>query len=89
MKKNRNGRNRAHGSTTDEEERQDRIDLDGTVVEALPGTLFRIKCSTGHEVICTLSGRMRIHRIRLLPGDRILLAVSPYDLTRGRVTRRL
>ncbi len=71
------------------EERTDSIQLDGVIVECLPGTLFRVKCTTGHEVLCTLAGKLRINRIRLLPGDRIRLCVSPYDLTRGRVTYRL
>lgn len=84
MRRNRNDQNRQH-----DEERNDAINLEGVIVECLPGTLFKVKCTTGHEVLTTLSGRMRINRIRLLPGDKVLLAVSPYDLTRGRVTRRL
>jgi len=61
------------------------------VEEALPGTLFKVKCtmgSTEHSAVCTLSGKLRINRIRLLPGDRVTIEVSPYDLSRGRVTWR-
>lgn len=70
------------------EERTDVLPLEGFVEEALPGTLFKVKCTTGHTVICTLSGKLRVNRIRLLPGDRVAIEVSPYDLTRGRVTWR-
>lgn len=70
------------------DERQDRMVLEGRVEEALPGTLFRVRCTAGNEVICTLSGKLRINRIRLLPGDQVTIEVSPYDVTRGRVTWR-
>jgi len=70
------------------EERQDRLELQGVVEEALPGTLFRVKCTTGNYVICTLSGKLRINRIRLLPGDNVTIEVSPYDVSKGRVTWR-
>lgn len=67
--------------------REDRIELEGYVDEALPGTLFRVK-SSGAVVLCTLSGKLRQNRIRILPGDRVKIEVSPYDTTRGRVTWR-
>lgn len=71
-----------------EEERTDRLVLEGVVEEALPGTLFKIKCTAGNTVICTLSGKLRINRIRLLPGDNVTIEVSPYDVSKGRVTWR-
>jgi translation initiation factor IF-1 len=54
----------------------------------MPGTLFRVRCDNGHVVLCTLSGKLRVNRIRLLVGDNVTVEVSPYDLTRGRVTWR-
>lgn len=78
----------AYGSQTEQEERTDRLVLEGVVEEALPGTLFRIKCTAGNTVICTLSGKLRINRIRLLPGDNVTIEVSPYDVSKGRVTWR-
>lgn len=71
-----------------DDERTDRLVLEGVVEEALPGTLFKIRCDTGNYVVCTLSGKLRINCIRLLPGDRVTIEVSPYDVTRGRVTWR-
>lgn len=70
------------------EGRQDRLVLEGQVEEALPGTLFRVKTTMKNDVICTLSGKLRINRIRLLPGDDVTIEVSPYDVTRGRIIRR-
>ena len=64
------------------------MELEGSVEECLPGTLFRIKCDIGGEALCTLGGKMRINRIRLLPGDRVRIEVSPYDTSRGRVVYR-
>ena len=86
-KKNKNNRGQ-NAFQPPEEERQDRLELQGVVEEALPGTLFRIRCTTGNEVMCTLSGKLRINRIRLLPGDNVTIEVSPYDLSKGRVTWR-
>ena len=67
---------------------EDKIKMDGVVVEALPGTQFRVRLDNGHEVLAHISGKMRVHYIRILPGDRVLVELSPYDLTRGRVTYR-
>jgi translation initiation factor IF-1 len=61
----------------------------GRIEECMPGTLFRVKCDNGHEVLATLGGRLRLNRIRLLPGDNVRIEVSPYDLSRGRVVFRL
>lgn len=85
---NKKNRKQAYGSQVEQEERTDRLVLEGKVEEALPGTLFRIRCNTGNEVICTLSGKLRINRIRLLPGDNVTIEVSPYDVSKGRVTWR-
>ena len=65
-----------------------KITLEGTVVEALPGTQFRVELDNGHEVLAYLSGKMRKHYIRILLGDRVKLEVSPYDLSRGRIVYR-
>jgi len=67
---------------------EDKIRAEGVVVEALPGTQFRVKLDNGHEVLAYLSGRMRKHYIRILLGDRVAMEMSPYDLTRARITFR-
>ena len=68
--------------------KEDAIELEGTVSEVLPNATFRVLVSNGHDVLATMAGRMRRHRIRVLAGDRVTLEVSPYDLTRGRITFR-
>ncbi|MDV2989831.1 translation initiation factor IF-1 [Dehalogenimonas sp. THU2] len=68
--------------------KKDAIEVEGTVLEALPNTTFRVELANGHEVLAHISGKMRVHYIRILPGDRVLVELSPYDLTRGRVTYR-
>jgi translation initiation factor IF-1 len=68
--------------------KEDKIHVEGTVVEALPGTQFRVRLDNGHEVLAYLSGKMRKYYIRILPGDRVKVELSPYDLTRGRITYR-
>jgi translation initiation factor IF-1 len=65
------------------------VKVEGTVVETLPSTTFRVELENGHEILAHISGRMRVNYIRLLPGDRVLLEMSPYDLTRGRIVQRL
>lgn len=65
-----------------------KIRVDGVVIEALPGTQFRVKLDNGHEVLAYLSGKMRKHYIRILLGDRVALEMSPYDMSRGRITFR-
>lgn len=67
---------------------EDKIQVEGTVVEALPGTQFKVRLDTGHEVLAYLSGKMRKYYIRILLGDRVKVDMSPYDLTRGRITYR-
>jgi translation initiation factor IF-1 len=64
------------------------IELDGTVVDALPNTQFRVRLDNGHEVLAYVSGKLRRFRIRVLLGDRVRVELSPYDLTRGRITYR-
>lgn len=69
-------------------DRDDRMELNGRVVESLPGTLFEIKTSTGQIVLATLSGKLRQNHIMVLPGDEVVVEVSPYDPSRGRITWR-
>ncbi len=64
------------------------IELLGTVVEALPGTQFRVELENGHQIIAHVAGKMRKHFIRLVPGDRVKVELTPYDLTKGRITYR-
>lgn len=68
--------------------KSDGIEVEGTVVEALPNTMFRVALTNGHEVLAHLSGRMRRHYIRVLLEDRVVVELSPYDLTRGRIVYR-
>ncbi|GIV10212.1 MAG: translation initiation factor IF-1 [Fimbriimonadales bacterium] len=64
------------------------IEIEGTVVECLPNTTFKVEVEGGHTILAHLSGKMRINFIRILPGDRVKVALSPYDLTRGRIVYR-
>jgi translation initiation factor IF-1 len=64
------------------------IEVDGTISEVLPSTTFRVALVNGHNVVATLAGKMRRFRIRVIAGDRVIVAISPYDLTRGRITFR-
>ncbi len=68
--------------------RDDAIELEGTVVEPLPNAMFRVELENGHRVLAHISGKMRMHYIRILPGDKVVVELSPYDLTRGRITYR-
>ena len=68
--------------------KQDAIKQDGTITEALSNAMFRVKLQNGHEIIATISGKKRMHYIRILPGDRVQVEMSPYDLTRGRISYR-
>lgn len=65
--------------------KKDMIRFEGEVLESLPSTTFRVKLDNGHEVLAHISGKMRVHYIRLLPGDRVILEMSPYDLSKGRI----
>jgi translation initiation factor IF-1 len=64
------------------------IEIEGTIVEALPNAMFRVELSNGHKVLAHISGKMRQHYIRILPQDRVVVELSPYDLTRGRIVYR-
>ncbi|MAE10464.1 MAG: translation initiation factor IF-1 [Dehalococcoidales bacterium] len=68
--------------------KKETIEVEGVVNEALPNAMFRVELSNGHVVLAHISGRIRVHYIRILPGDRVLVELSPYDLTRGRITYR-
>jgi translation initiation factor IF-1 len=69
--------------------KKERIEVEGKVIVVLPNTMFRVELATGHQVLAHISGKMRKHYIKILPGDRVLIELSPYDLSRGRVTYRL
>jgi len=68
--------------------KEDVIEVEGTVTEALPNTQFRVELDNGHNVLAHISGRMRMNYIRILPGDKVKVELSPYDLDRGRITYR-
>ena len=79
--------------SVDEEHRErlpkkDAIEVEGTVTEPLPNAMFRVQLDNAHNVLAHISGKMRMHYIRILPGDRVLVELSPYDLTRGRIVYR-
>ncbi len=68
--------------------KQDVIEIEGVVVDTLPNAQFKVKLENGHEILAHVSGKIRMHYIRILPGDRVTVEISPYDLTRGRITFR-
>ena len=68
--------------------KQAAIEQDGTIVEALSNAMFRVKLENDHEIVATISGKMRMYYIRILPGDKVQVEMSPYDLTRGRISYR-
>ncbi len=68
--------------------KDDVIDLEGIVVESLPNTMFKVDIGKGHTILAHISGKLRMNYIRILPGDKVTVQVSPYDLTRGRITWR-
>ena len=68
--------------------REDAIELEGTVVEPLPNAMFKVELENGHTVLAHISGKIRMHYIRILPGDKVVIELSPYDLTLGRITYR-
>ena len=69
--------------------KKEAIEVEGVVQEALPNAMFRVELPNGHAVLAHISGKIRVHYIRILPGDRVLVELSPYDLSRGRITYRL
>jgi translation initiation factor IF-1 len=68
--------------------KQDVIEIEGLVVDTLPNAQFKVKLENGHEILAHVSGKIRMHYIRILPGDKVTVEISPYDLTRGRITFR-
>ncbi|OGP51770.1 MAG: translation initiation factor IF-1 [Deltaproteobacteria bacterium RBG_13_43_22] len=68
--------------------KEDAIEVEGTVIETLPNAMFRVKLDNGHRVLAHISGKMRMHFIKILPGDRVTVELSPYDFNRGRITYR-
>ena len=68
--------------------KEDAIELEGTVLEPLPNAMFKVELENGHEVLAHISGKMRMHYIKILPGDKVTVELSPYDLDRGRITYR-
>ena len=69
-------------------QKEEKIEVEGEIVEALPSTMFRVQTDGGQDVLATISGKMRKNYIRILPGDRVKVELSPYDLSRGRITYR-
>jgi translation initiation factor IF-1 len=68
--------------------KEDSIEVQGTVLETLPNAMFRVQMENGHKILAHISGKMRMHFIKILPGDKVTLELSPYDLSRGRITYR-
>ena len=68
--------------------KEEAIEVEGTIIEPLPNAMFRVELENGHKVLAHISGKMRMHFIKILPGDRVTVELSPYDLSRGRVTFR-
>ena len=68
--------------------KKETIEVEGRVVESLPNAMFRVELPTGHKILAHISGKMRLHYIKILPGDRVLVELSPYDLSRGRISYR-
>jgi len=68
--------------------KEEAIEVEGTVIETLPNAMFRVELDNGHKVLAHISGKMRMHYIRILPGDRVTVELSPYDLSRGRIIYR-
>lgn len=68
--------------------KEEAIEVEGTVIEPLPNAMFRVELETGHKVLAHISGKMRMNFIRILPGDKVIVELSPYDLTRGRIIYR-
>jgi translation initiation factor IF-1 len=68
--------------------KEDSIEVQGTVLETLPNAMFRVEMENGHKILAHISGKMRMHFIKILPGDKVTVELTPYDLTRGRITYR-
>ena len=68
--------------------KEEKIEVEGTILEALPNAMFRVEMEGGHKILAHISGKMRMNYIKILPGDHVKVELSPYDLTRGRITYR-
>ena len=68
--------------------KDDEIEIEGTIKETLPNAMFKVELENGHEILAHVSGKIRMHYIRILPGDKVTVEMSPYDLTKGRITYR-
>ncbi len=86
MRRKRGGADRP--KKAESAKKEDAIEVEGTVVEPLPNAMFRVELEGGHRVLAHVSGKMRMNFIRILPGDKVTVELSPYDLTRGRITYR-
>lgn len=82
------GRSRRNEESPLAKPKEDAIVLEGTITESLPNAMFRVELENGHHVLAHISGKMRMHYIRILPGDKVQVELTPYDLTRGRITYR-
>ncbi len=82
-------KNKSNSSQTDTLNAKDFIEMQGEVLELMPAATFKVKLDNDHEILAHLSGRMRMHKIRILPGDKVKLEISPYDLNKGRIVFRL
>lgn len=89
MDKNQKIDDKNQKKNTDKSSQKDIIEVEGEVIEALPAATFKVKLENDHEVLGHLSGRMRMHYIKVLPGDKVIVEMTPYDLTKGRITKRL
>ena len=69
--------------------KEDAIEVEGKILEALPNAMFRVELENGHKILAHISGKMRMHYIKILPGDKVILELSPYDLSRGRIVYRV
>lgn len=78
----------ANGAADNRGDSKDFLEVEGEIAELLPAATFRVRLQNGHEILGHLSGRMRMHRIRLLPGDKVKVQMTPYDLTKGRIIYR-
>jgi len=87
-RRNRPAADKPAEATETEPSKEDAIEVEGAVVEPLPNAMFRVELDSGHRVLAHVSGKMRMNFIRILPGDRVKVELSPYDLSRGRITYR-
>lgn len=88
MRKKDQGQAKSRKKEGGQPKKEEAIEVEGTVVEPLPNAMFRVELETGHKVLAHISGKMRMHFIRILPGDKVIVELSPYDLSRGRIIYR-